>query len=317
MEMAQLKMKFHKCMEACPPDLDAADQILAQGLDINERGSSEGESLLSDIMFCYPLNTAIEICGNCAGYACDNCAYNRDRYDGRYLPAVVRFFLEKGYDVHRAGGKYGAYALKNLCCASADPYILDAAKLLLDAGADPRCVIDAQNQENVLDIVDSVTWTGEGLERECLLFVLHEIMEAKAMGLPYAGYAWADAVIGKRIDRVFSCASTRERAVFDFETGGKRYRNCFREDMILVCEGAVLAVNRYCHAYVRSCGIPAESVDLSDVLGGLIGKRIAQIQFLQEADCTLVILLDDGSRFLVMDNAGQASEEYCARILIP
>ena len=54
---------------------------------------------------------------------------------GEILVKAVKHFLENGYDVLAHEGRNGGLALGALCWASYDQYILDAAKVLLDAGA--------------------------------------------------------------------------------------------------------------------------------------------------------------------------------------
>ena len=54
---------------------------------------------------------------------------------GELVPEVVKHFLANGYDVLAHEGRNGGLALGALCWASYDQHILDAAKVLLDAGA--------------------------------------------------------------------------------------------------------------------------------------------------------------------------------------
>ena len=290
---------------AIPPNFCAAKRLLQQGADINAREDSDGTPLLAQIIM--------------------DCFYDSE---SKYLPAVVRFFLENGYDVHKENGKYGGEALYALCYSTYDKYILDAAKLLLDAGADPLYVTDTVPEEvTVLHVVSEKASAGipvyDSLEQECLFWVLYDIMEAKTKNLPYSGIRWADAVFGKRIEQVCSCASTAEAALFDHAAGSHEYRNCFTDDIVLVCEGIPLRLTHYCHAYVKPFGVADKTIDLSEHFPSLIGRQITDIQLLTNTielerrrlhGSSLEISLDDGRTLAIRDNGDRLGEEYCARM---
>lgn len=298
-------MTLYQCFNSVPPNFSAAQRLLEQGAHINASEDSDGTPLLAQIIM--------------------DCFYDSE---SKYLPAAVRFFLENGYDVHKENGKYGGEALYALCYSTYDKHILDAAKLLLDAGADPLYVTDTVPEDvTVLDVVSEKASAGipvyDSLEQECLFWVLYDIMKAKTKSLSYSGIRWADAVIGKRIEKVCSCASTAEAALFDYATGSHDYRNCFTDDMVLVCEGIPLRLTHYCHAYVKPFGIADKTIDLSEHFPSLIGRQIKVVQFLTntvELECrrlhgsSLEISLDDGRTLAIRDNGDRLGEEYCARM---
>lgn len=241
------------------------------------------------------------------------------------MPKIIEFFLENGYDVMRGDGLYGALVLFSLCYSSYDKTIIDAAKILLDAGADPLFVIE--DDVTPLNTVGTCTSAGiavdNSLELECLFWVLYDILEAKTKGEPYAGIQWNDAVIGKRIDKVYSCAKPGEKAVYDVMIGENHYGNAFKDDIILECEGIPLRVTQHCHAYVNPYQLPDESdrVDLSSYMDRIIGKRIKEFRFsvnkIQRdravySGSTLEIKVDDEATMVIKDNGDTIDEEYCA-----
>lgn len=317
------------CLEEYPPDLAGARALLDKGADIHHVNSF-GEPLLAEIIMGYPLDKAMNPCTICNEHdACEvrNCEKTKKAYDSEYLPAVVRFFLENGYDVTRDGGKFGAEALEALCWSSSDKLILEAAKLLLDAGADPLVIME--DREDVFAAIDWVSAgcipVDEDLELECLYAAYYDIAEGKTKGLDYNKIQWWDAAAGKEIKRVLSCAPSGENAVFTVSTGVHQYENCFANDMILDCDGTMLAVSQYCHAYVDPCKIPENPIDLSDKLENIIGKKIVDVQFslrlatkgrTRAHGSMLRIVLDDGSSLVIQDNGDQFDEEYCARFEI-
>ena len=299
-----LEYALVQCLSNTPPDFDMARQFLAQGANINAVDDHDDETLLHRCIM--------------------------DVYFGiesKFLPEMVRFFLENGYDVTRENGRFGAEVLYALCWSTYDKMILDAAKILLDAGADPLYpVADGE------DVLATINWKRSGcipvdddLELECLFTVLYDIVETKTLNKPYSGIQWWDEAVGKRIDRVYSCAPSGEEALFEFVTGSHQYRDCCKEDIVLLCEGIPLRLTNYCHAYVNPYGIPDNTVDLSDRHHSLIGKRIQTLRFstnlveqnrMRSHGSVLEVVIEDGTILAIRDNADQFSEKYCARMEI-
>lgn len=76
---------------------------------------------------------------------------------GQDMPAAVQHFLNAGYDVHANGGRNGVLALQELCWTSYDKYVIDAAKVLLDAGSptsfEPDCTLSSDDESDVLSAI--------------------------------------------------------------------------------------------------------------------------------------------------------------------
>ena len=70
--------------------------------------------------------------------------------DSSKLPDIVDFFLKHGFDVARDEGRYGAMCLMNLIHSSNDDNILSAAKILLEAGANPAIPPVAGEEQNAI-----------------------------------------------------------------------------------------------------------------------------------------------------------------------
>lgn len=319
--------QFTLCLEAYPPDFSGAKELLDKGADIHFVNHLE-ETLLEDIIMGYPVLKAMNPCTLCDEYDdCEvrDCEKTKKAYDSAYLPDVVRFFLESGYDVSRDDGIFGARALQSLCWSSSDKNILEAAKLMLDAGADPLVCVEDED-----DVFGSIEWVmagcipmDEDLELECLYTAYYDIAEGKTKGLNYHQIQWWDAAVGKKIDRVLSCASSLEKTIFSVSEGSHQYENCFEDDIVLDCDGVMLAITPYCHAYVNPCKIPENPIEISDRMKSIIGKRIVDVRFSLNSmeknriirhSATLQIILDDGSEFVVRDNGDQFGEKYCARL---
>ena len=320
MSFGRLERELYNCIKQYPPDFEGARNVLQMGADINAQDAHSSETILSEILCGYP--NFIE---SFFAKSADNNEERREtERDGRYIPKIVKLFLENGYTVAGQNGRYGAMALYVLCYSSYDKYILDAAKMLLDAGTDPLCVLyDDETPLSIVETEMSAAVAVEGsLEQECLFEVLRAVLEARIKGEPYDGLQWNDAVIGKRVERIYSCASAEEKAVYAVTIGRHHYDNAFREDIILECEGVPLRITGACHAYVNPYHLPNETqrIDLGNVLNSIIGKRIKSFRFSvnrAEKDKSLFfgsvleILFAEGGAFIIKDNGDSMDEEYC------
>ena len=130
----------------CPPDFERMKALVMAGADVNACSDDFDEEQDTPLSLIY------------LGYLHDNIGEN-----GRYLPELTRFFLENGFDVHEDEGRHGAACLQNLTWSSYDQYILEAAKILLEAGADPNVVL--YGDESALDWV-SVKISGSYVEHD-------------------------------------------------------------------------------------------------------------------------------------------------------
>ena len=99
-------------IEKTPIDWDSFDSVLKGLEDINACEGQYNETVLSEFLM-------------------EGNLY----YRGDILVDIVRRFIYCGYDVSANGGINGGLALKSLCWSSYDQYILDAAKVLMNAGA--------------------------------------------------------------------------------------------------------------------------------------------------------------------------------------
>ena len=110
--MGNIVSKLSAIIEKEPIDWDAFDSVLMGVENINAYDDQYEETLLSEFIM-------------------EGDFYKR----GFILADVVRHFLACGYDVSANDGLNGGLALHSLCWSSYDYYILEAAKVLMNAGA--------------------------------------------------------------------------------------------------------------------------------------------------------------------------------------
>lgn len=107
--------KLEAIMKHEPMDWAAFDRVLSEVDDINRYDELVEETLLTEMFHANSL-----------------------WQDGSPMPEIARHFLKNGYDVKANAGRNGGAALSALCWSSYDRYVLDTAKVLLDAGAPVR-----------------------------------------------------------------------------------------------------------------------------------------------------------------------------------
>ncbi len=116
-----------------PPDWEAMEEAVKAGADVNMCYEEDGDdTYLSELYFVY-VQTKIGILEE--GEDWKKVATEKG-IDGQYLPRITKFFLDHGFDVNRNHHAHGGMALYNLLFSSYDGYMLECARLLLDAGAD-------------------------------------------------------------------------------------------------------------------------------------------------------------------------------------
>lgn len=134
-----------------PPDFEKIQQLIDEGADVN--ASDDDDNMLSYLFFAYTDDLLVDyLIKNGRKKEINN--YQGDKiFDCRYLPQIVRLFLENGFDVNKIanpGGKYpcpyGGTALADLAYAGGDEHCVEVAKLLLDAGIEKEKMVNADNE---------------------------------------------------------------------------------------------------------------------------------------------------------------------------
>ena len=132
----KLSQEFIDALHSPTPDFGKARDLLQQGVDINTGAPEDYSTLLTESI----------------AFLIDDYGETATPEDlGNALVSIVRFFLENGYDVSRCDRKYGALALWQLMFSIETDHILEAAKLLLAAGADSSVILDPEEKEDVAE----------------------------------------------------------------------------------------------------------------------------------------------------------------------
>jgi len=282
----------NELIDACrdyPPDFSRIKELLDLGIDLNMSSAEENdENMLSEIIKGYPdVRELQEIyCSQCEDEDCDACSLNFPDADGRYLPQIIKLFLDYGFDCSRNEGKEGEKCFINLTWSSYDRYILDAAKIFLQAGVNPEGNPYDDGSENLMEWVatkeSAADCVGNNHEEANLFFTLYEIMDAYLNNEEYLNIDYFDKCIGKRIDRVMLCGGKESLSgVYDYSYNGKIYKNCFADNIVIWCEEMPLCINDKQDMYVDP-RVPKKSksnIIVDEHFADCIGVAITGFEF--------------------------------------
>lgn len=263
-----------------PVNWNEFDVFLQQLEDINYLDEKDGETILSDFV------TDIE--------------------DGQTLLEVIRHFLACGYDVTAHEGKNGILVLCSLCWSSYDRYVLDAAKLLLDAGAPTLCEAgedtssDADDyEEGNYDVLETIGWKVSGewnVHREYefanILEAYYQLIEAARAKKNYTSIDCYLDCLGQTLTAV---SVPKEESAF---RQGEVFTE-FSESLIFWFENKPLVISPYQDFIIDPLYVEDNRSQLKDatpVFSALIGAKLKNIQYAAGFLCFLDF--DNGMRIL-------------------
>lgn len=313
--------------DACneyPPDFEKIERLMEQceDLSIVSREDSK-DNMLSNIILWYPEIGELRVhCENCTDKSCDGCPLNYPDYDGRYLPQIVKLFLKHGFDVTRDNGLVGRMCLGNLTFSSRDTYVIEAEKLLLNAGADPMIYLDGETVVQAYAGEDSFRYLEGEYRISHLYSTMAEIAEAASQNREYQDIEFFEACIGKRISKIeMACTGvTPSRSIYNVGFPFPKYKNCFATPIIFHCEGKQLCVTRYMDIRIDpTVRERAETVcDIEQYFPDCVGHRITAIDFdihmLKKNKkrlnrVVILIRLDNGRVICISRNWGEMPRE--------
>lgn len=179
--------RLPKITKCDPIDWSAFDNVLSSIEDINIFDEEYEETILTEFIL------------------------NGDFYlRGEAMTEAIRHFLSNGYDVLANEGRNGGLALSALCWSSYDRYILDSAKILLNAGAP----VEYKSMDDDFDgesrgVLGSIGWKLSGawsVDKDYIwaniLETYYTIVEAYAAGEDYNSINCYLDCIGSRLNSV-------------------------------------------------------------------------------------------------------------------
>lgn len=268
------------------PDFDAAEELIRQGADINAIGKGDGKNILSEILSGYwwskYSDTISDVCDNCYRGHCGDCEHNRDLNPdlGLSMCAIIRFFLDHGFDVNKCDGCFGAQCLRALTLSTFDRYMIEATKLLLNAGAKNRTVSPkSANQDetpwNSIATEGSYQGNCEHAHATANIYeAVYQIYQAVEDGKPYSGIDSYELAVGKKVLKVLTESKGVNPAFFSMDLPGFKKNNCYTQTLYFVYNGGVLISTQYADFWTDTLLPAIDFIDVSEHFDGIVGNTI-------------------------------------------
>ncbi len=291
--------KLSAITDQTPIDWDAFDSVLKGLENINFYDDQYEETILSEFIM-------------------DGDFYNR----GFILADVVRHFLACGYDVSVNDGLNGGLALHSLCWSSYDHYILDAAKVLMNAGAPVKYrTNDDDPNEEPEGLLGSISWKLSGAWMVDKNYAFANTLEAY--------YAMTEANIAGKdynsIDHYFACIEKTLTAVsviknedtLSLQNEGDL--SVYAEPIVMWFGDKPLVISCYTDFVVNPVYADDKKNELCDVtsaFSSVVGATLKEVQYIGTTICYFEF--DNGQRlFFASRDIGNRKRvgtfEICAK----
>lgn len=311
-------------------DFDAAEDLIRQGADVNTIGKDGNENILSVVIenLCTSGSddAASEACNNCERDDCTGCEHSCDsrQNPGRFMCAVIRFFLDHGFDVNQCDGCFGAQCLEALTLSTFDRYMIEATKLLLDAGAKNRTTLLTSTDEFETPWV-SINMEGS-YQGTCehdhavanIFYAVYQIYQAVEDGRPYSGIDAYEMAVGKKVLKVLAESNGTDPVFFTIDLPEYKKDNCYTDTLYFVYEGGVLVSTQYAEFWTDTILPATNLVDVSEQFDGMVGNVIRRFTFdhrsiekgtTEYGQPITVIEMDSGRKVRFSINFGEVEEE--------
>ena len=300
-----------------PPDFDAAEELIRLGCDLNAAGRSDSDNMLSEILKGYRYDAFIRHGSD----PLDAGQQIREQEAGPAMCSVIRFFLDHGFDVSKQDGCYGAQCLWALVLSTGDRYIIDATKLLLDAGAKNRSISP--------DMPDETPWNFIGCEgsfQDCtehdhylgnIYEAVYQIYQAIEDGRPYDGIDSYEAAVGKRIRKVLARHRSQGPVFYPLDLPNFKKENCYTADLYFVYDGGALLTTQFADLWTDTVLPDGELTDVSDRFSDIVGHQIQRITFdhrdiakgtTHYGQPIIRIEMDNGNQLMISINFGEVKK---------
>ena len=325
-----------KLFQSGVPDFAAAEKLIQQGADVNDQGDDKDENVLSEILGGYwqaGIDLNHEECRNCWNQfgisydRCPSCEHFLIPNVGVSMIQIIKFFLDHGFDVTRNEGKHGAQCLREIALSSFDRGIIEATKLLLDAGAKNIPIVDDEPDETPMDAID----TEESFQNTCehhhylgnILEAVYQIYLAVEEGHPYAGIDSFEAAIHKKILCVMAVGDNKDSIFTSIDLPTSKHKNCFYRNLYMVFDGGYLVCTKSGSYWVDEFPIGEAIIDVSEFFTPIIGHEIRKVTFDHNSIMGIGVMcygqpvttfhFDNGVKLTFTTNFGEVEEgHYCS-----
>ncbi|MBQ8648130.1 MAG: hypothetical protein IJ484_08320 [Oscillospiraceae bacterium] len=278
----ELEDKLIDLFRSGPPDFAAAQALVDAGADVNAAVPGDG-NVLSECLQGYRDTEHGDDCDRCdpEDGQCVQCP-SKNPDPGRAMVEIVRFFLKNGFDPGRDGGRACRACLYALNFSTDDRYMLQAARLLLDAGIRAGWSPEGKLSgvlEHIATECSYLQVCAKNTAANHLYEAFYELCRAAHEGRAYGGIDTYEAALGRRVLRVLADPCGGEWPIRPAEYGGKTWSNTFRGQLYLEYEGGVLIGNEYGDFWTDDHLPAGPLVDVSTAFAGVVGRCIEGFRF--------------------------------------
>ena len=269
------------------PNLDAATDLIRRGADINAIGNDDSENILSEILCGYWQSARSVVCDFCEEDNCEECEEkgNFNPNLGQSMCAIIRFFLDHGFDVNKQEGCFGAQCLFALTLSTFDRYTIEATKILLDAGAVNRTIslVSTSRAETPWDFIGAEgSYQATCMANHSLANIfeaVYQIYQAVENGKPYDGIDSYEMAIGKKINEVMAETDGVNPIFYTLDLPEFKKDNCYNQTLYFVYDGGVLISTQYADFWTDTI-LPSKGlVDVSECFDGIVGNTIKEFKY--------------------------------------
>ncbi len=271
-----------------PIDWEAFDNVLSQIEDINQWDDRADETILSDFF------KSVDALHN-----------------GQKLVHATRCFLAHGYDVKANEGRNGGLALSSLSWSSYDRYVLDVAKLLMDAGAPLDYPPYEDDDDDECGVFGSIGWRISGAwgpdkdyDTANIFEAYYAIANAYKDGKDYRSISSFLDCVGAQLTHISAVKSEDDRCI---EQEGIVY--VFPEALILWFDNRPLVISHYLDMVVNPLyAHEHDLVNIDDKMSSLIGATLTDIVYWDSI--TGYLTFDNGQRLIFSNRNTQDNNRH-------
>lgn len=216
------------------------------------------------------------------------CIEHSDYHAGENLAEIIRRFLIKGYDVKANDGKNGGRCLSQLCWSTYDSYIVDAAKVLLSAGAPIEYQLADDAPDEPTGIMGDIGWKLPGawvVDKDYswanIMETYYQLVKAVEEGRAFSGISTYHNCIGKKLKKVELCGNVKLQPLGKNTTG-------FDNSLVFWFDDLPLIASKYIE-FVINPNVVEEYrdnlTDCEDAFSDVIDAELEKVSYINQSTC--------------------------------